>query len=154
LIATSLFVGVPPLSGFFSKVEILATAYQQSQLYSFSPESLPAPPFLHVSIGVRGVPWCSKSPLADHARESPGVMTVPLVAGGASLLAGFGELTSSLEERFQGQRVKPMQHRGMKQILAPFNHSPLAALFGLLPRSSGLAWRCDVKRQPRSCLSA
>jgi NADH-quinone oxidoreductase subunit L len=144
LIGTLALAGVPPFSGFYSKDEILAAALARQNW-----------PLLILAVGVAilttfymarlvlvaflGSP---RAPGAEHAHESPPVMTVPLlVLAVPSVLAGLWGVG-----RLYGHQFGVAEGGGelgwLDQIFAPFNHSPAAAFAGLAAVALGLilAW--------------
>jgi NADH-quinone oxidoreductase subunit L len=141
LIGTLALCGVPPLSGFFSKDEILATAYQQSTaLFVLAGVVAGLTAFYMFRLVFVAFLGPAKSPLADHAHESPRVMTVPLVALAVpSLLAGFWGIDLFIGRAFLKSAGETLALPWYEQILAPFNHSPLAALFGLFAAVIGFS---------------
>ena len=112
LIGAIALTGIPPLAGFWSKDEILAeanhlnlTAYILLTLAAIFTAFYMARQVLMVFFGK------ARTPAADHAQESPLVMTVPLmvlaaltVLGGALNLPfmGFHNLTLWLEQTLEG----------------------------------------------------
>jgi NADH-quinone oxidoreductase subunit L len=97
LIGAIALTGIPPLAGFWSKDEILAeanhlnlTAYIMLTLAAIFTAFYMARQVLMVFFGK------SRSPAAEHAKESPLVMTVPLmVLAGLSILGGLLNLPFS-----------------------------------------------------------
>jgi NADH-quinone oxidoreductase subunit L len=132
LLGTLALCGVPPLSGFYSKDAILATASDHSPLL-FVLASLVA--FLTAFYMTRLILvtffGATRSEHADHTQESPKVMIWPLVVlAGPTVLAGFWGIDS-----FFGHQLSPgpAGHGGnfLEALFAPFGHAPLAALVGL-----------------------
>jgi NADH-quinone oxidoreductase subunit L len=91
MIGAIALTGIPPLAGFWSKDEILAeanhlnlTAYILLTLAAIFTAFYMARQILMVFFGK------SRSPAAEHAKESPPVMTVPLmILAGLSILGGL-----------------------------------------------------------------
>jgi NADH-quinone oxidoreductase subunit L len=110
LVGALALAGIPPLAGFFSKDEILAdAAHEHTLVYGL----LTAAAFLtafYIGRQVLMVFFGSpRSAPAEHAQESPAVMTGPLVAlaglaaiGGALNLPGLHALTHFLEHTLEG----------------------------------------------------
>ncbi len=127
VLGTLALCGLPPLSGFFSKDEILATAFHQN-IFLFIIAVLVATltTFYMFRLVVVAFFGTSRSENADHAHESPRIMTLPLLALAIpTVLAGFFGIDSFLN---------PSAHPAgnfLDQIFAPLNHSPMAAVFGL-----------------------
>jgi NADH-quinone oxidoreductase subunit L len=133
LIGTLALCGVPPLSGFYSKDEILAVASHHST-FLFIIATLVAVLTTFYMFRLFFVAFLGKerSEDASHAHESPKVMTWPLVVLAVpTILAGFWGI-----EAFVGHALHPKEavhHSGnfLETLFAPFSHSPLAALMGL-----------------------
>ncbi|MBI3415758.1 MAG: NADH-quinone oxidoreductase subunit L [Verrucomicrobia bacterium] len=139
LIGTLALCGVPPFSGFFSKDDILAQAAQHSALL-FILATLVA--FLTTFYMFRLVfvafTGGARSEAAGHAHESPKVMVWPLVVLAVpSTLAGFWGIDRFIGRNFGGDHAATTSW--LDQLFAPFNHSPLAALFGLLATIVGFS---------------
>jgi NADH-quinone oxidoreductase subunit L len=132
LLGTMALCGVPPLSGFYSKDAILATASENS-VFLFILASLVA--FLTTFYMSRLVLvtffGANRSEHAGHAHESPKVMVWPLVVLAVpTVLAGLWGV-----DTFFGRQLSPESaaHHGgfLESLLVPFGHAPLAALVGL-----------------------
>ncbi len=124
--------GVPPFSGYFSKDEILAVAAERSVLL-FIVASLVAllTTFYMTRLVLVGFLGAPRSEAAEHARESPPIMTWPLVILAVpTVLAGFFGL-----DAFYGRQLaaEATARPGgfFEQLFAPFGDAPLAALIGL-----------------------
>ena len=104
LLATLALCGVPPLSGFFSKDQILAailTGPRGSPLLFALAVTVAALTtfymFRLVIVAILGMP---RTDAAGHAKESPWVMTVPLmVLAVPSVLAGLGSIPHAYGEQ-------------------------------------------------------
>ena len=132
LIGTLALCGVPPFSGFFSKDEILAVAAEHhGVLFVVAVFVAILTTFYMFRLFFVAFLGAPKSEASAHAHESPGVMTWPL--GFLALLSVFGGLMGInrfLEHHFSpGEGVESGSFLG--GLLAPFSHSPLAAIFGL-----------------------
>jgi NADH-quinone oxidoreductase subunit L len=132
LLGTLALCGVPPLSGFYSKDAILATASEHSA-FLFILASLVAflTAFYMSRLVLVAFLGATRSEPAGHAHESPKVMVWPLVIlAVATVLAGFWGI-----ESFFGRQLSPdsQVHHGssIETLFAPFGHAPLAALAGL-----------------------
>jgi len=109
LIGAVALAGIPPLAGFWSKDEILAEA---STLNPRAYWLLTVAAFLTAFYMGRQIILVffgkARSPAAEHAKESPAVMTVPLIilavlsfAGGAFNLPGLHTFTSWVEHTLE-----------------------------------------------------
>jgi NADH-quinone oxidoreductase subunit L len=132
LLATLALCGVPPLSGFYSKDEILATASQHSA-FLFILATLVAllTTFYMSRLVLVTFFGTNRSEHAAHAHESPKVMVWPLVVlAFPTIFAGFWGIDS-----FFGRQLSPESaaYHGdfLEALFAPFGHAPLAALAGL-----------------------
>ena len=144
LAATLALCGLPPFSGFFSKDAILALAWErQPVLFGLAV----AVAFL-TSFYMFRLVWVAflgpaKSQAPDRARESPAVMTLPLLMLTVpSAIAGFWGIDPYLLEHFRpGQGAPAVDWLG--ELIAPFHHAPVAAFSGLIAALLGIvcAWR-------------
>jgi NADH-quinone oxidoreductase subunit L len=140
LIGTLALCGVPPLSGFYSKDGILAAAAEGSPAL-FALATLVAVltafyMFRLVFVAFLGSP---RTEAAGQAHESPGVMVWPLrVLAFASVFAGFWGIDLFLRGFFE-PGIEPHALPWHAHLLEPFNHSPLAALFGLFAVAIGFS---------------
>ena len=130
LLGTLALCGVPPLSGYFSKDEILALALGQNQaLFAIAAVVAALTTFYMFRLVFVAFTGPAKSQARDHAHESPPVMTWPLVfLAVLTVAAGF----IGIDERYVSVLGKP----------ALGNHS-VAVAFGLGAFALGLfaAWR-------------
>jgi len=144
LLATLALCGVPPLSGFFSKDAVLAAASEHSPML-FGLATLVA--FLTAFYMTRLVLVAffgpSRSEPAAHARESPPVMTWPLVLLAVpTVLAGFWEIDNLFASQLSPEHV--VEHAGVfEKLFSPFGHAPLAALCGLGATVFGFSLACQ-----------
>jgi NADH-quinone oxidoreductase subunit L len=140
LIGAVALAGIPPLAGFFSKDEILAeaaalntTAYILLTIAAFFTAFYMGRQILMVFFGQ------PRHEAAQHAEESPAVITVPLmvlaglsVLGGALNLPGVGTFTSWLEHTYE--RFELHLHHGEFNPLVAITSTLLALV------AVGLAW--------------
>jgi len=143
--ATLALCGVPPLSGFYSKDEILAAAWRQN-LALFIVAVLVAGLTAFYMFRLVFVAFASpvKSQAPDQAHESPAVITLPLlVLALATVLGGFWGL-----DHLYGQQFEPWRRAEAvawpRQLLAPFHEAFVAASLGLAATLAGFAaaWAC------------
>jgi len=132
-------MGVPPLSGFYSKDAILATAFSGSPFFLFPIAFLVAvlTAFYMTRLVLVTFFGPERSEGSHHAHESPLVMTGPLVflailtvIGG---LLGLAHVVNPLD---------PREHHAsgvMETLFEPFGHAPMAALAGLAATMFGIA---------------
>ncbi len=144
MIGTLALCGLPPFSGFYSKDAVLAGALEHGSFLLFALGVGVAVlttfyMFRLVFVTFYGGP---RSEHAEHAHESPRVMTVPLILLAIpSLLAGLWGLDAFIGRQFPSGH--PVEYHGwLNAILEPINHAPLAASFGLLAVVVGglMAW--------------
>ena len=135
LIGTLALCGVPPLSGFYSKDAILGQAADPAHgsfaLFILASAVAFLTAFYMARLMFVAFFGRTRSEHADHAHESPKVMTWPLVILAVpSVLAGFWGI-----DGFFGRQLAPetvAYHGGFFDVLfAPFGHAPLAAMIGL-----------------------
>ncbi|HYG25010.1 MAG TPA: NADH-quinone oxidoreductase subunit L [Verrucomicrobiae bacterium] len=143
MVGTLALAGLWPLSGFFSKDSILALAYHERNYLLFGVAVFVA--FLTTFYMFRLVFVVffssAKSKHAEHAHESPGVMTWPLrLLAVLSVIGGF----IGIEALFAGQLAADASEHphGWAQLVYPFQHAPVAAASGLVVFALGLlaAW--------------
>jgi NADH-quinone oxidoreductase subunit L len=130
LMGTLALAGVWPLSGFFSKDEILATAVHENPVL-FAVAVLVAVLTTFYMFRLVFVVFFGpeKSDSAHHAHESPSVMTWPLIILVVpSVLAGFFGIKSYLAA---GSHAEGAHHGFLATLFEPFSHAPLAALAGI-----------------------
>jgi NADH-quinone oxidoreductase subunit L len=140
LLGTLALMGVPPLSGFYSKDAILATAFEASPwgLFPISVIVAILTTFYMARLMLIAFFGKARSEGAHHAHESPLVMTGPLVfLAILTVLGGFFGLADV---------AAPAEHHGATgwaaAAFAPFGHAPMAALAGIAAVLFGLffAW--------------
>jgi NADH-quinone oxidoreductase subunit L len=152
MVGTLALAGVWPLSGFFSKDAILATAQHHSL------------PLFVLAVGVAGLTTFymfrlvfvtffgdAKSHGVDHAHESPGVMIWPLrLLAVMSVVAGVIGIEGLFAGALQAEGEQP--HGVLAQLIFPFQHAPVAAGSGLAAFAVGLfaAWKlyANAKSDP------
>lgn len=139
LIGTLALCGIPPFSGFFSKDEILAAAWQRSPaLFAVAVGVAFLTAFYMLRLVLVAFTGPVKSQAPDRAGESPVVMTLPLLALAVpSAFAGFWGVPAVLRQHFTGS---PGELAGgwVSVLAAPFAHAPVAALGGLAAAVLGL----------------
>jgi NADH-quinone oxidoreductase subunit L len=150
LLGTLALMGVPPLSGFYSKDAILATAFEASPFALFPISVIVAilTTFYMARLMLVAFFGKERSEPAQHAHESPLVITGPLVfLAILTVIGGFFGLA---------EIVTPVEHHGATGWLAtafePFGHAPMAALAGIAAALFGLFLACslyaDTERDP------
>jgi NADH-quinone oxidoreductase subunit L len=132
LIGTLALAGVPPLSGFYSKDEILAAGFFRSPiLFGVAVVIAVLTTFYMFRLFLVAFLGRAKSAGADHAHESPPVMTQPLIfLAVLSVVGGFLGLSHFIGQQFPAAESEA--HGGSAfDPFAPFNHAPAAAFFGI-----------------------
>ena len=131
LFGTLALAGVWPLSGFYSKDEVLAAAaHGNGVLFGVAVLVAVLTTFYMFRLVFVVFYGPEKSESASHAHESPAVMTTPLILLAIpTVIAGFFGIDYFLN------RANPEAHAErygfFSQLLAPFAHAPLGAFFGL-----------------------
>ena len=147
LLGTLALMGVPPLSGFYSKDSILATAFEGSPFGLFVISVIVAilTTFYMARLVLIAFFGKERSEAAHHAHESPLVMTGPLVfLAILTVVGGFFGLANV---------VTAEEHHGeggwLSAAFAPFGHAPMAALAGIAAVLFGffLAWSLYAKAE-------
>ena len=130
LFGTLALAGVWPLSGFYSKDEVLAAAARSNGvLFGIAVFVAVLTTFYMFRLVFVVFYGPEKTDAASHAHESPPVMTVPLIVLAIpTVLAGLFGINYYLN--YTGAAV-PEHHTFISQLLEPFAHAPLGALFGL-----------------------
>jgi NADH-quinone oxidoreductase subunit L len=149
LAGTMALAGVPGFSGFYSKDDILASAYQTGHVGLFV---LGAGVALLTSFYMFRLVFVafhgnSREEAVKHAHESPPVMTSPLVLLAIpSVLAGLWGLNTFLEAQFNPEEA---QHAlsWAARLTAPFSHAPLAAIFSLAAVAFGFSFAYGIYGQ-------
>lgn len=139
LFATLALSGVPPFSGFYSKDAILAQAWSTDHRLLFLIGVFVAGltafyMFRLVFVVFLGAP---RTPAAGHAKESPSIMTQPMMfLTVPTLLAGLWGL-----DQFLGMQFDPAgaEHHlpWYQAVFAPIEHAPWAAIAGLVACAIG-----------------
>src|SRR6185436_10306890 len=143
LIGTLALCGVPPFSGFFSKDAILAAAWEHS-VALFLITALVAVLTTFYMFRLFFVAFAGPS-RAEHAHESPKVMTWPLILLAIpSTLAGVWGI-----DRMLGTVFNESHHATslLETLLAPFGHAPLAASASLLAVVLGFSLAYTIYRR-------
>jgi len=145
IVAALALCGVPQLSGFYSKDEILAAAWRQNPalfIVAVLVAGLTAFYMFRLVFVALASPVKSQAP--DRAHESPAVMAVPLlVLAAAAVVGGFLGL-----DRLYGQQFEPLRQlepvAWPSRLLAPFHDAFGAASLGLAATLAGFAaaWAC------------
>ncbi|MEW5867967.1 MAG: NADH-quinone oxidoreductase subunit L [Chloroflexota bacterium] len=144
LIGALALSGIPPLAGFWSKDEILAEA---SQLNLAAYWMLTAAAFLTAFYMGRQI-WmvffgAARSPAAEHAQESPPLITVPLmILAALSLLGGVLNLPGLHTFTHWVEHTIEFIHEGEFSFLVAGISTGLALL------AIGLSWWLYMRRAP------
>ncbi|HAV64528.1 MAG TPA: NADH-quinone oxidoreductase subunit L [Verrucomicrobiales bacterium] len=156
MVGTLALCGVPPFSGFYSKDAVLAAAldghHGSPLLFVLGVGVAVLTAFYMFRLLITTFYGQARSEHAEHAHESPRVMTLPLVLLAVpSLLAGLWGIDAFAAKMLPVSH--PIEHHGwFHAVLEPVNHSPLAATFGLLAVLVGAlgAWHLyrGVERDP------
>lgn len=148
LLGTLALCGVPPFSGFFSKDEILAAASGQHHVGLFLLATFVAmlTTFYMFRLWFVAFQGPARSEAAEHAHESPKVMTWPLVLlAFPTVLAAFWGIKSFIDRQFSpGQ--EEAHSTWTQTLLAPFGHAPLAAMAGLAAVLFGFSFAMALYR--------
>jgi NADH-quinone oxidoreductase subunit L len=132
VIGTAALAGVPPFSGFYSKDEILAAAYHRNfSLFVLAWVVAVLTTFYMLRLVLVVFLGRARTPAVEHAHESPGVMTVPLLLLAlASVLAGFWGIGDFYGQQF-GVSEAASATGWAVQAFAPFAHAPVVAFASL-----------------------
>jgi NADH-quinone oxidoreductase subunit L len=139
LIGTLALSGMPPLSGFYSKDEILAGAYQHN-IGLFIVGTIVAVLTTFYMFRLLFVAFLgeAKSDAAKHAHESPKVMTMPLqFLAVLSVVGGFIGINYFVSHAFPA--TEGHHFSWIEQFTAPFAHAPIAAMFGIFAVVIGIS---------------
>jgi NADH-quinone oxidoreductase subunit L len=128
LIGTAALAGLPPFSGFYSKDEILATALTSNPfLFGVGVVVTVLTTFYMTRLLLVTFWGGARSESADHAHESPRVMTWPLIVLAVpSVMIAWTPIGEFLVKHFKPGH----ESHGGDILFGPFNHNPIAALFG------------------------
>jgi len=146
LIATLALCGVPPFSGFFSKDAIMAAAAHHGVgLFIVTSVVAVLTTFYMFRLFFVAFAGSARVEEAAHARESPKVMTWPLILLAIpSVLAGVWGINLYLGRFFS----ETDEATGLlERLLAPFGHSPLAASASLIATVFGFSLAYTVYRR-------
>jgi NADH-quinone oxidoreductase subunit L len=144
MVGTLALAGVWPLSGFFSKDAILATAQHHSlPLFILGVSVAALTTFYMFRLVFVAFFGSAKSHGVDHAHESPGVMVWPLRILALLSIAGGVIGVEGLFDRVFSPTFGDVQHGFLEQLFYPFQHAPVAAGSGLAAFFVGLfaAWK-------------
>ena len=143
LVGTLALCGVWPLSGFYSKDAILAAAFEKSfLLFILAVVVAGLTTFYMFRLVFVAFLGKARDEHAEHAHESPGVMIWPLrILAVLSVVSGFIGLDGLIARGIGGGHAAH-DVSFVTAIVAPFEHSPAAAFFGLFATGFGfsLAW--------------
>jgi len=144
MVGTLALSGLWPFSGFFSKDSILALAHEQHNNILFGVGVFVA--FLTTFYMFRLVFvvffGSTRGKHAEHAHESPGVMTWPLrLLAVLSLIGGFIGIEALYGKQFSIGAGENAEHAAgfVQQLIGPFQHAPAAAFTGIVVFVLGLA---------------
>ena len=131
LIGTLALSGVPPFSGFYSKDSILAQALEQHNyfLYAIGAGVAGLTTFYMFRLFYVAFVGKPRTEAAEHAHESPKVMTLPLlVLAVLALVGGVIGINTVYGSQFSGEA----EHATLLQnIIEPFVKAPVGALVGI-----------------------
>ncbi len=143
LVAALALCGLPPFSGFFSKDAILAAALSadvggRSVLFGAGVLVAGLTGFYMTRLVVVVFGGASRTQAADHARESPWILTVPLlVLAVPSALSGFWGIDVAYARQFGVSH--PADTGGIvARLTGTFAHAPAAAFGGLATALVGI----------------
>jgi NADH-quinone oxidoreductase subunit L len=131
LIGALALCGVPPFSGFYSKDSILAQALEQRNypLFVLGVVAAGLTTFYMFRLFYVAFLGKAKTEAAEHAHESPAVMSWPLLV--LAVFAVIGGIIGASET--YAAQFGEAEHTSIAQrIVEPFTHSPVAATIGIL----------------------
>jgi NADH-quinone oxidoreductase subunit L len=131
LFGTLALCGVPPFSGFYSKDSILAQALEQRNypLFALGVVVAGLTTFYMFRLFYVAFLGKAKTEAAEHAHESPAVMSWPLLV--LAVFAVIGGIIGASET--YAAQFGEAEHTSIAQrIVEPFTHSPVAATIGIL----------------------
>jgi NADH-quinone oxidoreductase subunit L len=131
LFATLALCGVPPFSGFYSKDSILAQALEQRNypLFALGVVVAGLTTFYMFRLFYVAFLGKAKTEAAEHAHESPAVMSWPLLV--LAVFAVIGGIIG-VSETYAAQFGEAEHTSIAQRIVEPFTHSPVAATIGIL----------------------
>jgi NADH-quinone oxidoreductase subunit L len=140
LVGALALAGFPGLSGFYSKDSILALAHQQNvPLFIVAWFVAVLTTFYMFRLVFVVFYGSTKSKHAEHAHESPGVMTWPLrFLAILSIVGGFMGINEIYGRQLARQ---PVEHAAgfFAQLIEPFHHAPVAAISSVVALIIGFA---------------
>jgi NADH-quinone oxidoreductase subunit L len=131
LFGTLALCGVPPFSGFYSKDSILAQALEQRNypLFALGVVVAGLTTFYMFRLFYVAFLGKAKTEAAEHAHESPAVMSWPLLV--LAVFAVIGGIIG-VSETYAAQFGEAEHTSIAQRIVEPFTHSPVAATIGIL----------------------
>ena len=128
--------GVPPFSGFYSKDSILAQALEQRNypLFALGVVVAGLTTFYMFRLFYVAFLGKAKTDAAEHAHESPAVMSWPLLVLAVFAVIGGIIGVSGIYATLFGE---PEHISIAQRIVEPFTHSPIAATIGILAVIAG-----------------
>jgi NADH-quinone oxidoreductase subunit L len=131
LFGTLALCGVPPFSGFYSKDSILAQALEQRNypLFALGVVVAGLTTFYMFRLFYIAFLGKAKTEAAEHAHESPAVISWPLLV--LAVFAVIGGIIG-VSETYAAQFGEAAHASIAQRIVEPFTHSPVAATIGIL----------------------
>jgi NADH-quinone oxidoreductase subunit L len=151
LFGTLALCGVPPFSGFYSKDSILAQALEQKNypLFALGVVVAGLTTFYMFRLFYVAFLGKAKTEAAEHAHESPAVMSWPLLV--LAVFAVIGGIIG-VSGIYAAQFGEPEHISIAQRIVEPFTHSPVAATIGILAVIAGFfaarALYCNATNDP------
>jgi len=143
LAGTLAIAGMPPLSGFYSKDEILAAASHRPLLFVVAALVAILTSFYMFRLWFVAFGGKARSEVAEQAHESPPVMIWPLrILAVLSILGGLLGINAFVARQFETVATQAqVTHVSVSErLFAPFTESPLGALAGLAAFAFGLSF--------------
>ena len=136
LIGMLALCGVPPFSGFYSKDSILAQALEQRNypLFALGVVVAGLTTFYMFRLFYVAFLGKAKTESAEHAHESPAVMSWPLLV--LAVFAIIGGIIG-VSETYAAQFGEAEHTSIAQRMVEPFAHSPVAATIGILAVIAG-----------------
>ncbi len=140
LIGTLALSGLPPFSGFYSKDSILGKAAEHHFILFLIGVAVAAlTPFYMMRLVCVAFLGSPKTKEAEHAHESPPVMTWPLrILAVPAFIAGWLGIEQLYARQFPAEHIEPAGPF-WQRLAGPFLESPAAAAGGLVAVLLGLA---------------